>query len=215
MKITHAPIPTLPSHQLNDVLKKMNIIDLINYASASPKCENDVKSMMPRRKLKLEIHRKRFYLRLCHERFTYKDVSIYVHNKQTFKKTDKKINIKGCPVVMKQDGRYLHFYFKNEVNGFIFILDYISDLFWSPPINLFMEAEDTKIGWLEITNWIKNKRNSEVESVKYEALDKFEKEDLVYMRNNIRASTVSNSESSDLFTTDLSLFIHHFPQPQK
>ncbi|CAL2041306.1 unnamed protein product [Caenorhabditis brenneri] len=203
---------------LDDVLKKLGTMDLIHYSTSSVFCKNSVKSMLTKRQVKLGISVERRLLFLHHsfpeadERdCTIRIVSIKVANRdfrmKNFEKVTMDCNEKSVLAGVRSPKNFL-VYWEKQTEGFIFMLDYLTELFPHMPIcdldTRILIEEDNK----KVIEWVKKRDKPEVERLTVWHLSNAE--DVSYILENVNITTVLR-----IFTTLPEDFKCDLPQDLK
>ncbi|CAL2041304.1 unnamed protein product [Caenorhabditis brenneri] len=170
MKINNFPIPDLPTSMLNNLLKKLGKIDLIHYSTTSEFCKDNVKSMLTEREVKLEISVEKSSVVLHHSfpETDERDCTIHINSTKDIQEN---FRFPGVRTTMNFNGKSVSGYVKNhtdltvywekEIDGLIFMLDYLTELFPHMPICELRTGPIEDTG--KVIEWINNRDKPEVE----------------------------------------------------
>ncbi|CAL2041322.1 unnamed protein product [Caenorhabditis brenneri] len=163
MDATNYPDSNLPAAQLNDALKELSTIDLIKYSIRSEKCKNDVKTMTNPRKVKLGISiTQRFYnieIRPVERTPGNSRGSFKIHiNVDVYAVRSGTGSFRGRGF----HGDY-HFYFKDQSEGLMFMLNHLLYIFPCSPIRYLEVGPKPEKDIKTVIQWIKKQQLPDVE----------------------------------------------------
>ncbi|CAL2041324.1 unnamed protein product [Caenorhabditis brenneri] len=202
------------SEMTNDDLETMPIIDIIRYSTRTEKCRNEVIEMTAERKLKLKISMTDIYSIQIYESFpafSMNSVMIFieqinakaVYNSTTF-------NGKLVPTTLTVCPTHLKTHWRNIIEGLIFMLDYLMELFPNSEICCLHIGEESGNNKRTVIEWMKNKGLSDVEFC--QILDEINAEDSSYILENVNITSGMevNTELPDNFECTLPRNLEHF-----